>query len=127
MASRCDRIRDGHYAERSSDMDSGEFPVRDGHDSSVPTHGIPGVDLAGTNWPLYKLEALAAGVAVLVGALLVTGTAQTAVIAGILPVLVCDPGLVEIVAEQPVTPVQVVVVVGAGVEQDAGELAQIVE
>src|SRR5574340_46455 len=80
MASRCDRIRDGHYAERSSDMDSGEFPVRDGHDSSVPTHGIPGVDLAGTNWPLYKLEALAAGVAVLVGALLVTGTAQTAVL-----------------------------------------------
>src|SRR4051794_30039004 len=37
------------------------------------------------------------------------------VVAGILPVLVRDSGLGEMVAEQPVTPVQVVVVVPAGV------------
>src|SRR5215210_7029649 len=50
-----------------------------------------------------------------------------AMVAGILPVLVRDPRLRQMVAEQPVTPVQVVVVVPPGVEQDARKLAQVVE
>src|SRR5438874_741783 len=50
-----------------------------------------------------------------------------AVVARVLPVLVRDSRLAEMVAEQPVTPVQVVVVVPVGVEQDARKLAQVVE
>jgi hypothetical protein len=38
-------------------------------------------------------------------------------------VLVGDAGFVEVVTQQPVAPVQVVVIVGPGVEQDAGAVA----
>ena len=48
-------------------------------------------------------------------------------VAGILAVVVRDSRFAEVVAEQPVTPVQVVVVVPAGVEQDSRQLAQVVE
>jgi hypothetical protein len=37
---------------------------------------------------------------------------------------VCDAGLVQVVAQQPVVPMQVVVVVAAGVEQDAGQFPE---
>lgn len=39
-----------------------------------------GVDLAGTIWPLYKLEAVAAGFLTFAVVLLVTGAAQPAVL-----------------------------------------------
>ncbi|UYP17445.1 hypothetical protein OED52_12085 [Rhodococcus sp. Z13] len=39
-----------------------------------------GVDIAGTIWPLYKLEALAVGFLTLLALLVITGTAQTAVL-----------------------------------------------
>jgi Flp pilus assembly protein TadB len=39
-----------------------------------------GVELAGTVWPLFKLEALAAGVLVLFVVALITASAQTAVL-----------------------------------------------
>ena len=48
-------------------------------------------------------------------------------VAGILSVLVGDAGFVEVVTEQPVARVQVEVVVGAGVEQDAGQFSELVE
>ncbi|MBM7460515.1 hypothetical protein ACIBED_04285 [Rhodococcus coprophilus] len=38
------------------------------------------IDLAGTAWPLYKLEAVAVGLVVLLVLFLVTATAQTAVL-----------------------------------------------
>jgi len=41
---------------------------------------VTGIDLAGTEWPLYKLEALAVGVLVLLALFVVTGTAQIAVL-----------------------------------------------
>lgn len=41
---------------------------------------VAGVDIAGTEWPLYKLEALAVGFLILVALLVVTGIAQTAVL-----------------------------------------------
>jgi hypothetical protein len=41
-----------------------------------------GVELAGTVWPLFKLEALAAGVLVLFVVALITGSAQAAVLIG---------------------------------------------
>ncbi|MEV6070811.1 hypothetical protein AB0L82_30075 [Nocardia sp. NPDC052001] len=40
------------------------------------------VNIAGTAWPLFKLEALAAGLVIALVLLLVTGSAQTAVLAG---------------------------------------------
>ncbi|MFB8004554.1 hypothetical protein [Nocardia sp. NPDC056000] len=40
------------------------------------------VNIAGTAWPLFKLEALAAGLVIALILLLVTGSAQTAVLAG---------------------------------------------
>ncbi|MEU8894222.1 hypothetical protein [Nocardia sp. NPDC048505] len=40
------------------------------------------VDIAGTAWPLYKLEALAAGVLVAVVLAVVTGAPQVAVLLG---------------------------------------------
>lgn len=45
-------------------------------------HGRPRVtvDLAGTAWPLYKLEALAAGLVVFLLVLVVTQVLQTAVL-----------------------------------------------
>ncbi|MCA1006808.1 hypothetical protein LCL87_13870 [Rhodococcus hoagii] len=45
-------------------------------------HGRPGVtvDLAGTAWPLYKLEALAAGLVIFLLVLTVTQVLQTAVL-----------------------------------------------
>lgn len=40
------------------------------------------IDIAGTPWPLYKLEALALGVLILSVLALVTGSVQVAVLAG---------------------------------------------
>lgn len=46
-------------------------------------HGAPRtVDLAGTAWPLYKLEALAAGLLVFLGAVALTMPLQVAVLGG---------------------------------------------
>lgn len=39
-----------------------------------------GIDLAGTEWPLYKLEALVAGFLVLLALFVITGSGQTAVL-----------------------------------------------
>src|SRR3954452_20539781 len=50
-----------------------------------------------------------------------------AMIAGVLAVLVLDSCFVEVMAEQPVAPMQVVVVVGSRIEQDAGQLPEVVE
>lgn len=52
----------------------------------IDTHKSPstpdnGVDIAGTWWPLYKLEALAVGAAIFVAAALITQSMQTAVLA----------------------------------------------
>src|SRR5438034_296309 len=58
---------------------------------------------------------------------LVALACPSAVVAGVLPVLVCDSGFVEVVAEEPVAPLQVVVVVRADVEQDAGQSPEVVE
>src|SRR5450631_2902686 len=44
-----------------------------------------------------------------------------AVVARVLVGLVGDPGLVQVVAEQPMTPVQVVVILRARVQQDPGQ------
>jgi hypothetical protein len=52
---------------------------------------------------------------------------SAAVVPRVLPEVVCDAGLTEAVAEDPVTPVQVVVIVGTSVEQDAGQLPEVVE
>lgn len=41
----------------------------------------PGVDIAGTRWPLYKLEAMVVGVLVLVGCLAVLRSFEPAVLA----------------------------------------------
>lgn len=41
---------------------------------------VAGIDVAGTEWPLYKLEALAIGVLVLLALFVITGTAQVAVL-----------------------------------------------
>ncbi|MFD4368787.1 hypothetical protein [Rhodococcus sp. NPDC058521] len=46
-----------------------------GHDSRSP-----GVYLAGTRWPLYKIEAIAVGVLVLVGCLAIIGSFEPAVL-----------------------------------------------
>src|ERR1051326_4556799 len=50
-----------------------------------------------------------------------------AVVSAVLDVLVGDPGVREVVAEEPVAPVEVVVVVEAGIEQDPRQLPEIVE
>ena len=50
-----------------------------------------------------------------------------AMVAGVLAVLVLDSCFVEVMAEQPVTPMQVVVVVGSRIEQDPGQLTEVVE
>ena len=39
-----------------------------------------GIDLAGTEWPLYKIEALVAGFLMLFALFVITGSAQTAVL-----------------------------------------------
>lgn len=39
------------------------------------------IDLAGSAWPVYKLEALAAGLATLLALALIVGSAQVAVLA----------------------------------------------
>ncbi|MGX1807820.1 hypothetical protein ACWIGI_19040 [Nocardia sp. NPDC055321] len=44
-------------------------------------HGAT-VDIAGSAWPVFKLEALGLGLVVALLLLLITGTAQTAVLAG---------------------------------------------
>lgn len=44
------------------------------------TARVAGVDLAGTEWPLYKLEALAVGALLLIALFVITGTAQIAVL-----------------------------------------------
>jgi len=41
----------------------------------------PTVDLAGSAWPVYKLEAVAAGLAIALVLGLITGSAQVAVLA----------------------------------------------
>ncbi|WP_420751457.1 hypothetical protein [Rhodococcus sp. O3] len=41
---------------------------------------VAGVDLAGTEWPLYKLEALVAGFLVLFALFVITGSGQIAVL-----------------------------------------------
>ena len=38
------------------------------------------VDIAGTAWPVYKLEAIAAGLAVFLVAMLIVGSMQVAVV-----------------------------------------------
>ncbi|WP_024803808.1 hypothetical protein [Nocardia sp. BMG51109] len=40
------------------------------------------IDIAGTPWPVYKLEALALGVAVFLLLVLITGSLQVAVLSG---------------------------------------------
>lgn len=50
-------------------------------DSPTPTRRRPAsVDVAGTAWPLYKLEALVAAVLVLLALFAITADAQTAVL-----------------------------------------------
>ncbi|MCK8670849.1 hypothetical protein M1M07_06925 [Rhodococcus sp. HM1] len=50
-------------------------------DSPAPrARSVAGVDLAGTEWPLYKLEALVVGFLVLLTLFLITGSGQTAVL-----------------------------------------------
>ncbi|MCK0092876.1 hypothetical protein HCA61_02955 [Rhodococcus sp. HNM0563] len=44
------------------------------------TARVAGVDIAGTEWPLYKLEALAVGALLLIALFVITGTAQIAVL-----------------------------------------------
>jgi hypothetical protein len=56
---------------------------------------------------------------------LVSLARPAAMVAGILAVFMCDAGLGEVVAEQPVTPVQAVVVIRTDVEQDALELVEV--
>ncbi|MET9491477.1 hypothetical protein [Nocardia sp. NPDC006630] len=52
-----------------------------------PTQGartrshVPTVSIAGTAWPVYKLEALAAGLIIALVLLLITGSPQIAVLA----------------------------------------------
>lgn len=41
---------------------------------------VPALDIAGTTWPLYKLEALALGFLVLAALFVLTGDAQSAVL-----------------------------------------------
>lgn len=41
-----------------------------------------GIELAGTVWPLFKLEAIAAGLLTLLVVALITGSAQAAVLTG---------------------------------------------
>ncbi|NLE80170.1 MAG: hypothetical protein GX610_11415 [Rhodococcus sp.] len=41
---------------------------------------LPHVDVAGTRWPLYKLEALMVGVVTLLGAIAVLGSLEPAVL-----------------------------------------------
>ncbi|GAA4480454.1 hypothetical protein GCM10023094_27000 [Rhodococcus olei] len=50
-----------------------------GHLHTRHTHGT--VDIAGTAWPLYKLEALVVGLLVFLTLLIVTQTLQPAVLA----------------------------------------------
>ena len=52
---------------------------------------------------------------------------SAAVVTGVLAMFVRDTGLVQVVTEEPVAPMQVVVVVRARVEQDAGQLSEVVE
>ncbi|MFF3179308.1 hypothetical protein ACFYVD_05580 [Rhodococcus pyridinivorans] len=49
-------------------------------DPRIHRERTDGVDIAGTIWPLYKLEALAAGLLTLLMVLVVTTSAQSAVI-----------------------------------------------
>ncbi|TLF81075.1 hypothetical protein [Nocardia cyriacigeorgica] len=50
--------------------------------ASRPLPARPAViDLAGSAWPVYKLEALAAGLATLLALALIVGSAQVAVLA----------------------------------------------
>lgn len=45
-----------------------------------PARHVAGIDLAGTEWPLYKLEAVIVGVLMLLALFVITGSAQTAVL-----------------------------------------------
>ncbi|MRH90040.1 hypothetical protein GFY24_21795 [Nocardia sp. SYP-A9097] len=47
-----------------------------------PRARLATVNIAGTAWPVFKLEALAAGLVIALILLLVTASAQTAVLAG---------------------------------------------
>lgn len=47
----------------------------------MATVSHPTVDLAGSAWPVYKLEAVAAGLAITLVLGLITGSAQVAVLA----------------------------------------------
>ncbi|WP_330181950.1 hypothetical protein OHB26_37360 [Nocardia sp. NBC_01503] len=47
-----------------------------------PRARLATVNIAGTAWPVFKLEALAIGVLIALVLLLVTGSAQTAVLVG---------------------------------------------
>src|SRR5207248_5522703 len=58
---------------------------------------------------------------------LVALVCSAAVVTGVLAMFVRDTGSVQIVTEEPVAPVQVVVVVRARIEQDAGQLSEVVE
>lgn len=52
------------------------------HPTQVTAPRIGSIDIAGTAWPVYKLEALGAGVVVLLLLALITGSPQIAVLAG---------------------------------------------
>lgn len=52
--------------------------TRDSHVGVAPR--FPHVDVAGTRWPLYKLEAIVVGVVVLLGAFVVLGSLEPAVL-----------------------------------------------
>ncbi|MEE2033491.1 hypothetical protein [Rhodococcus chondri] len=45
-----------------------------------PGPRVPGVDIAGTSWPLYKLEAMVLGFVVLAAVFVATGDTQSAVL-----------------------------------------------
>ncbi|BDB61163.1 MAG: hypothetical protein ACI38R_17365 [Rhodococcus sp. (in: high G+C Gram-positive bacteria)] len=49
-------------------------------DTRIRRERTDGVDIAGTIWPLYKLEALAAGLLTLLVVLVVTTSVQSAVL-----------------------------------------------
>ncbi|WP_328392247.1 hypothetical protein [Nocardia sp. NBC_00416] len=51
-------------------------------DTRVAVHGGAAVDIAGSRWPVYKLEALVAGLLIFLVPTLVLGSAQVGVLLG---------------------------------------------
>ncbi|NNH72111.1 hypothetical protein HLB23_19990 [Nocardia uniformis] len=52
------------------------------HPTQVTAPRSDSIDIAGTAWPMFKLEALAAGLVIMVLLILITGSPQIAVLAG---------------------------------------------